>query len=68
MGRIFEKRKYKMFARFDKMAKAFTRIGKEIAIAVKLGGSDPAGNPRLRAAMQTAKSNNMPKELSEKML
>ena len=43
MGRIFEKRKHKMFARFDRMAKAFTRIGKEIAIAVKLGGSDPAG-------------------------
>ena len=55
MGRIFEKRKHKMFARFDRMAKAFTRIGKEIAIAVKLGGSDPAGNPRLRAAMQAAK-------------
>ncbi|MFM7157681.1 MAG: YebC/PmpR family DNA-binding transcriptional regulator, partial [Bacteroidota bacterium] len=51
MGRIFEKRKHKMFARFDRMAKAFTRIGKEIAIAVKLGGSDPAGNPRLRAAI-----------------
>jgi YebC/PmpR family DNA-binding regulatory protein len=65
MGRAFEKRKHKMFARFDKMAKAFTRIGKEIAIAVKLGGPDPNGNPRLRAAMQNAKSMNMPKERVE---
>ena len=38
MGRVFEKRKHKMFARFDKMAKTFTKIGKEIAIAVKQGG------------------------------
>jgi len=65
MGRIFEKRKHKMFARFDKMAKAFTRIGKEIAIAAKVGGPDPAGNPRLRAAMQAAKANNMPKDRVE---
>ena len=43
MGRIFEKRKHKMFARYDKMAKAFTRIGKEIAMAVKAGGPDPDG-------------------------
>jgi YebC/PmpR family DNA-binding regulatory protein len=62
MGRIFEKRKHKMFARYDKMAKAFTRIGKEIAIAVKQGGADPDGNPRLRAAMRNAKSVNMPKD------
>lgn len=65
MGRIFEKRKHKMFARFDRMAKAFTRIGKEIAIAVKLGGSDPNGNPRLRAAIQNAKAANMPKDRVE---
>ena len=65
MGRIFEKRKHKMFARFDRMAKAFTRIGKEIAIAVKLGGADPGGNPRLRAAMQAAKAQNMPKDRVE---
>lgn len=51
-----------MFARYDKMAKAFTRIGKEIAIAVKQGGADPDGNPRLRAAMRNAKSVNMPKD------
>lgn len=54
-----------MFARFDRMAKAFTRIGKEIAIATKLGGPDPAGNPRLRAAMQNAKAVNMPKDRVE---
>lgn len=65
MGRIFEKRKYKMFARYDKMAKAFTRIGKEIAIAVKQSGPDPNGNPRLRAAIQNAKAVNMPKDRVE---
>lgn len=65
MGRVFEKRKYKMFARYDKMAKAFTRIGKEIAIAVKQGGANLEGNPRLRAAIQTAKGVNMPKDRIE---
>jgi YebC/PmpR family DNA-binding regulatory protein len=62
MGRIFEKRKHKMFARFDKMAKAFTRIGKDIAIAVKAAGPNPDNNPRLRMAMQNAKGVNMPKD------
>ncbi len=62
MGRIFEKRKEKMFARWAKNAKAFTKIGKEIAIAIKLGGSDPNGNPRLRMAIQNAKVANMPKD------
>lgn len=62
MGRIFEKRKHKMFARYAKMAKTFTRIGKEIAIAVKLGGTNPDGNPRLRMAIQNAKAANMPKD------
>ncbi|MCC6551175.1 MAG: YebC/PmpR family DNA-binding transcriptional regulator [Ignavibacteriaceae bacterium] len=62
MGRIFEKRKYKMFARFAKMSKAFNRIRKEIEIAVKAGGPDVKGNPRLRIAMQNAKSVNMPKD------
>lgn len=65
MGRIFEKRKHKMFARFDKMAKTFTRIGKEIAIAVKAGGANPDSNPRLRAAMQNAKASAMPKDRVE---
>ena len=62
MGRIFEKRKHKMFARFDRMAKAFTRIGKEISIAVKHGGPLPENNPRLRLAIQNAKGANMPKD------
>jgi YebC/PmpR family DNA-binding regulatory protein len=65
MGRIFEKRKHKMFARFDKMAKAFTRIGKDIAIAVKHGGPLPENNPKLRLAMQNAKGVNMPKDRVE---
>ena len=62
MGRVFEKRKYKMFARYDKMAKTFTRIGREIAISVKQNGPDPGNNPRLRMAIQNAKANNMPKD------
>ncbi|MCC6690672.1 MAG: YebC/PmpR family DNA-binding transcriptional regulator [Bacteroidia bacterium] len=61
MGRIFEKRKHKMFARFAKMAKTFTRIGKEIAMAAKQGGGDPNTNPRLRLVIQNAKAVNMPK-------
>jgi YebC/PmpR family DNA-binding regulatory protein len=65
MGRIFEKRKHKMFARFDRMAKAFTRIGKDIAIAVKQGGPNPDNNPRLRMAIQNAKGVNMPKDRVE---
>lgn len=62
MGRIFEKRKHKMFARFDRMAKAFTRIGKDISIAVKQGGPHPEHNPKLRMAIQNAKGANMPKD------
>lgn len=62
MGRAFEKRKHKMFARYDKMAKAFTKIGKEIAIAVKTGGPDPDNNSRLRTAVLNAKGLNMPKD------
>lgn len=54
-----------MFARYDRMAKAFTRIGKEIAIAVKQGGPNPDNNPRLRAAIQNAKGVNMPKDRVE---
>ncbi|MBN8667391.1 MAG: YebC/PmpR family DNA-binding transcriptional regulator [Chitinophagales bacterium] len=65
MGRIFEVRKATMFARWDRMAKQFTRIGKEIAIAVKSGGSDPNVNPALRRCMQNAKSVNMPKDRVE---
>lgn len=65
MGRIFEVRKATMFARYDRMAKQFTRIGKEIAIAVKSGGADAATNPALRRCMQNAKSVNMPKDRVE---
>jgi len=65
MGRIFEKRKHKMFARFARMSKAFNRIGREIEIAVKAGVADPKDNPRLRLAIQNAKSVNMPKDRVE---
>lgn len=65
MGRIFEVRKSKMFARYDRMAKQFTRIGKEINIAVKSGGPDPDTNPTLRRIIQNAKSVNMPKDRIE---
>lgn len=54
-----------MFARYDKMAKAFTRIGKEIAMAVKAGGPEPSYNPRLRQAITNAKGVNMPKDRVE---
>lgn len=61
MGRAFEYRKERKFARWGAMAKIFTKIGKEIALSVKDGGIDPAYNPRLRAAIQNAKKANMPK-------
>jgi len=54
-----------MFARFDRMAKAFSRIGKEIAIAVKQGGPLPENNPKLRMCIQNAKGANMPKDRVE---
>jgi YebC/PmpR family DNA-binding regulatory protein len=65
MGRIFEVRKASMFARWDKMAKNFTRIGKEINIAVKAGGPDIATNPALRRCFQNARSVGMPKDRVE---
>lgn len=65
MGRIFETRKATMFARWDRMAKAFTRAGKEIAIAVKQGGDAPENNPALRRAIQNARAVNMPKDKIE---
>lgn len=65
MGRIFEVRKATMFARWDRMAKQFTRIGKEIVIAVKAGGPDTATNPALRRCFQNAKSVGMPKDRVE---
>ena len=65
MGRIFETRKATMFARWDRMAKQFTRCGKDIAIAVRAGGPDPSGNPQLRRAIQNARAVNMPKDKIE---
>jgi len=65
MGRIFEVRKSTMFARYDRMAKQFSRIGKEIVIAVKKGGSDPDTNPMLRRVIQNGKAVNMPKDRIE---
>lgn len=65
MGRIFETRKHTMFARWDRMAKQFARIGKEIVIAVRAGGPDPAGNPQLRRVIQNARAVNMPKDKVE---
>jgi YebC/PmpR family DNA-binding regulatory protein len=65
MGRIFEVRKASMFARWDRMAKQFTRIGKEIIIAVKAGGPDPNQNAALRRCFQNARSVGMPKDRVE---
>ena len=62
MGRAFEFRKARKLKRWGNMAKTFTRIGKEVVIAVKAGGPDPAGNPRLRVLIQNAKAANMPKD------
>jgi YebC/PmpR family DNA-binding regulatory protein len=65
MGRIFEVRKHTMFARWDRMSKQFSRINKEIVIAVKAGGSDPGSNPGLRRVLQNARNINMPKDKVE---
>ena len=66
MGRAFEYRKAKKFKRWGNMARVFTKLGKEITIAVKSGGPDPDSNPRLRVLMQQAKKENMPKENVER--
>ncbi|MCI1779848.1 MAG: YebC/PmpR family DNA-binding transcriptional regulator [Bacteroidales bacterium] len=68
MGRAFEFRKERKFKRWGNMARTFTRLGKEITIAAKTGGTDPAGNPRLRTIIQTAKSENMPKDNIERAI
>jgi YebC/PmpR family DNA-binding regulatory protein len=65
MGRIFEVRKHTMFARWNRMAKQFARIAKDITMAVKSGGADPAGNPALRRVIQNARAVNMPKDKIE---
>ena len=62
MGRTFENRKQAILKRGDRDAKAFTRCGKQISMAVKSGGGDPAGNPALRRAIQNARAVNMPKD------
>ncbi len=65
MGRIFETRKATMFARWDRMAKAFARCNKEIVIAVRAGGPNAQTNPALRRALQNARAVNMPKDKIE---
>lgn len=68
MGRAFEYRKASKMARWDKMAKTFSKIGKDIALAVKAGGSDPDSNPALRRCIQNAKGANMPKDNVERAI
>ncbi len=68
MGRIFEKRKHKIFARNAKLSKLFTRIGKEISMAAKAGGPNPDANIRLRMAIQNARGMNMPKDNVERAI
>jgi YebC/PmpR family DNA-binding regulatory protein len=68
MGRIFETRKHKMFKRYSKMAKTFTKLGKDIAMAVKQAGPDPMTNSKLRAVIQNAKAVNMPKDNVERAI
>jgi YebC/PmpR family DNA-binding regulatory protein len=68
MGRAFEFRKARKMKRWAAMSKAFTRIGKDIVIAVKEGGPDPDSNARLRAVIQNAKSVNMPKDNIERAI
>ncbi|MCR5569752.1 MAG: YebC/PmpR family DNA-binding transcriptional regulator [Paludibacteraceae bacterium] len=68
MGRAFEFRKARKFKRWGHMARVFTKLGKEICMAVKAGGPDPTGNPRLRALIATAKTENMPKDNIERAI
>ena len=68
MGRAFEYRKARKLKRWGNMARTFTKLGKEISIAVKASGPDPDANPRLRVLMQNAKAANMPKEIVERAI
>ena len=68
MGRAFEFRKARKLKRWSAMAKIFTRLGKDISMCVKEGGSDPENNSRLRALIQNAKAANMPKENIERAI
>ena len=66
MGRAFEYRKARKLKRLGNMSRTFTKIGKEITIAVKAAGPDPTGNPRLRVLLQNAQDANMPKASVER--
>ena len=68
MGRAFEFRKERKFKRWGNMAKIFTRLAKEITMAAKSGGTDPDNNPRLRALISNARSENMPKDNIERAI
>lgn len=68
MGRAFEFRKARKFKRWGNMARVFTRLGREIEMAVKEGGADPTANSRLRLLIQTSKTENMPKENVERAI
>jgi len=68
MGRAFEFRKERKMKRWSKMAKVFSRIGKDIVIAIKEGGPEPETNAKLRAVMQNAKAANVPKDLIERAI
>ncbi len=68
MGRAFEYRKTRKLKRWSNMAKTFTKLGREISIAVKSGGPDPEANPRLRMLIQNAKAANMPKDNVERAI
>ena len=68
MGRAFEYRKARKMKRWGNMARVFTKLGKEITIATREGGSDPETNPRLRVLIQQSKKENMPKENVERAI
>jgi YebC/PmpR family DNA-binding regulatory protein len=68
MGRAFEFRKERKMKRWGSMSRMFTRLGKELTIAAKAGGPDPDNNPRLRAIIQTARAENMPKDNIERAI
>jgi len=68
MGRAFEYRKARKLKRWGNMSRTFTRLGKELTIAAKQGGTDPENNPRLRAIIQNARSENMPKDNIERAI
>ncbi len=68
MGRAFEFRKERKMKRWSKMSKTFTRLGKDIVMAVKEGGPDPDSNSKLRAVIQNCKAENMPKDTVERAI